>query len=113
MNENVKKKLDAFRNEFSQAQADRVRLGAEPTAEEKARAQKRQNELNAYREQFYKKFSDEERREIQEYFFEDLGPRVIQKEPEQLDPQHPERVREVEGDDWEEYFFLREYFGGV
>jgi hypothetical protein len=113
MNAGLKQRLDIFREGVSKLDASRNPLGLNPTDEQKLQAQQRQHKINELKAQFNPLFNEDERRQIEEYFFQELGPQVIEKEPAQLDPAHPERAREIPPEIWNEYLFLRHYFGNT
>jgi len=110
MNEKLKKMLDAFRQDWSTLQAQRIRVRPQDSEEETAAAQRIQDGLNEKKRFIYAAFNSDERAEIAEYIAE-LRPQVIESDPAALDPNHPERVREVDAELMNEFYFLREIFG--
>jgi 3-deoxy-D-manno-octulosonic-acid transferase len=109
MNPQLKQRLDAFRNDWSTRQAQRFRVRPEDSKEKKEQAQRIQDGLNERKRFIYEAFNNDERGLIAEYISE-LRPRVIENDPAALDPSHPERVREVDAETMDEFYFLREIF---
>lgn len=109
MNSQLKQKLDAFRNDWATRQAQRFRVRPEDSEEKKEQAQRIQNGLNERKRFIYEAFNSDERAEIAEYIAE-LRPQVIENDPTALDASHPERVREVDAETMNEFYFLREIF---
>lgn len=109
MNSKLKQKLDAFRSEWSRQQAQRFPVHPHDSDERKAEAQRIQDGLNEKKQLFYKVFNSDEQAEIAKYLA-DLRPQVIETEPTPLDASHPQRVREVDAEIMNEFYFLREFF---